>query len=276
MQYIFLSHDVDWRRQGPPVEHILERKDRFDSKIFERTKPEDLYRNIPEYMEIEEKLGVRSTFFFRTIYENGNLIDYEDDIKQLQESNWEIGLHTDPTSIDDAEKIRLEKEKLESITKKPIFGNRVHFLNYNSELLNKLEKLGFSYDSSLRHSKDRIDEKEMRYFRNNPVTQNLGSHGMDPSKWIIEFPVTLMDAYLFTHMKIKEDKIISEFKKTLDISRNLWDGEGLYGGVITIIWHDNVLKMKGGRMYQQILEFLTSQDDVKIMRGIDLVEILKN
>ena len=276
MQYIFLSHDVDWRRQGPPVEHILERKDRFDSKIFERTKPEDLYRNIPEYMEIEEKLGVRSTFFFRTIYENGNLIDYEDDIKQLQESNWEIGLHTDPTSIDDAEKIRLEKEKLESITKKPIFGNRVHFLNYNSELLNKLEKLGFSYYSSLRHSKDRIDEKEMRYFRNNPVTQNLGSHGMDPSKWIIEFPVTLMDAYLFTHMKIKEDKIISEFKKTLDISRNLWDGEGLYGGVITIIWHDNVLKMKGGRMYQQILEFLTSQDDVKIMRGIDLVEILKN
>ena len=267
---------MDWRRQGPPVEHILERKDRFDSKIFERTKPEDLYRNIPEYMEIEEKLGVRSTFFFRTIYENGNLIDYEDDIKQLQESNWEIGLHTDPTSIDDAEKIRLEKEKLESITKKPIFGNRVHFLNYNSELLNKLEKLGFSYDSSLRHSKDRIDEKEMRYFRNNPVTQNLGSHGMDPSKWIIEFPVTLMDAYLFTHMKIKEDKIISEFKKTLDISRNLWDGEGLYGGVITIIWHDNVLKMKGGRMYQQILEFLTSQDDVKIMRGIDLVEILKN
>ena len=276
MQYIFLSHDVDWRRQGPPVEHILERKDRFDSKIFERTKPEDLYRNIPEYIEIEEKLGVRSTFFFRTIYENGNLIDYEDDIKQLQESNWEIGLHTDPTSIDDAEKIRLEKEKLESITKKPIFGNRVHFLNYNSELLNKLEKLDFSYDSSLRHSKDRIDEKEMRYFRNNPVTQNLGSHGMDPSKWIIEFPVTLMDAYLFTHMKIKEDKIISEFKKTLDISRNLWDGEGLYGGVITVIWHDNVLKMKGGRMYQQILEFLTSQDDVKIMRGIDLVEILKN
>ena len=254
MQYIFLSQDVDWRRQRPPVEHILERKDRFDSKFFERTKPEDLYRNIPEYMEIEEKLGVRSTFFFRTIYENGNLIDYEDDIKQLQESNWEIGLHTDPTSIDDAEKIRLEKEKLESITKKPIFGNRVHFLNYNSELLNKLEKLDFSYDSSLRHSKDRIDEKEMGYSRIN---------GM------IEFPVTLMDAYLFTYMKIKEEKIISEFEKTLDLGRSLSENN-----VISVIWHDNVLKMKGGRMYQKILEFLTSQDDVKIMRGIDLVKIL--
>ena len=50
MQYIFLSHDVDWRRQGPSIEHILSRKDRFDVKLFEKTKPEDLYRNIPEYI----------------------------------------------------------------------------------------------------------------------------------------------------------------------------------------------------------------------------------
>ena len=28
-----------------------------------------------------------------------------------------------------------------------------------------------------------------------------------------------MDAYLFTHMKIKEENIISEFKKTLEIGR---------------------------------------------------------
>jgi peptidoglycan/xylan/chitin deacetylase (PgdA/CDA1 family) len=255
MQYIFLSHDVDWRRQGPSIEHILSRKDRFDVELFEKTKPEDLYRNIPEYMELEEKFGVRSTFFFRTFYENGDVLDYEDDIKQLQKSNWEIGLHTDPSSIDNLDKIRLEKEKLESITGKQIFGNRVHFLNYNPELPNKLEKLGFNYDSSLRHSKDRIDEKEMGYSR---------IHG------IIEFPVTLMDAYLFTYMKIREEKIISEFQKTLDLGRSLSENN-----VISVIWHENVLKMKGGRVYKQILEFLTSQDDVEIKRGIDLVKILK-
>jgi peptidoglycan/xylan/chitin deacetylase (PgdA/CDA1 family) len=255
MQYIFLSHDVDWRKQGPPLEHILSRKDRFEPELFEKTKPEDLYRNIPEYMEIEEKFDIRSTFFFRTFYENGDVLDYEDDIKQLQKSNWEIGLHTDPSSIDDLDKIRLEKEKLESITGKQIIGNRVHFLNYNPELPNKLEKLGFIYDSSLRHSKDRIDEKEMGYSR---------IHG------IIEFPVTLMDAYLFTYMKIREEKIISEFQKTLDLGRSLSENN-----VISVIWHENVLKMKGGRVYKQILEFLTSQDDVEIKRGIDLVKILK-
>jgi peptidoglycan/xylan/chitin deacetylase (PgdA/CDA1 family) len=255
MQYIFLSHDVDWRKQGPPLEHILARKDRFEPELFEKTKPEDLYRNIPEYMEIEEEFGVRSTFFFRTFYENGDVLDYKDDIKQLQKSNWEIGLHTDPSSIDNLDKIRLEKEKLESITGKQIVGNRVHFLNYNPELPNKLEKLGFNYDSSLRHSKDRIDDKEMGYSKINGI---------------IEFPITLMDAYLFTYMKIQEDKIISEFQKTLDLGRSLSENN-----VISVLWHDNVLKMKGGRMYKQILEFLTSQDDVEIKRGIDLVKILK-
>ena len=256
MQYVFLSHDVDWRIQGPPTEHILQRKDRFDLKIFEKTKPEELYRNIPEYMEIEEKYDIRSTFFFRTIYENGNVIDYEDDIKQLQKSNWEIGLHTDPQSINSIEMIKQEKEKLESITKDKINGNRVHFLNYNSELPDKLERLGFLYDSSIRHSKDRIDEKDIGYSKINHL---------------IEFPITIMDAYLFTYMKIKEEGIIPEFKKTLELSRTIAENN-----VITILWHDNVLKMKGGRMYNKILEFLTSQNDVKIMCGRDLVKILKN
>ena len=255
MQYIFLSHDVDWRRQGPSIEHIQARKDRFDPEIFSKTKPEELYRNIPEYIELEEKFGIRSTFFFRTLYENGNVDDYEDDIQTLQKGNWEIGLHTDPKSVEDIEKIKQEQEKLESLTRKPIIGNRVHFLNYNSELPKKLNELGFLYDGSLRHSKDKIDEKEMGYSK---------------IDGLIEFPVTLMDAYLFTHMGIKEEGIIPEFKKTIDIGRNFSDVN-----VISVVWHDNVLKMKGGRMYEKILEFLTSQDDVKILSGKDLVKILE-
>ena len=255
MQYIFLSHDVDWRRQGPQRDHVLARRDRFDEAVFDKVRPEDLYRNIPEYMELEEKFGIRSTFFFRTLYENGNVDDYEDDIQTLQKGNWEIGLHTDPQSVNDIEKIKVEKEKLESLTQKSIIGNRVHFLNYDLELPKKLKKLGFLYDSSLRYSKDKIDEKEMGYSKIDEL---------------IEFPVTLMDAYLFTHMGIKENGIIPEFKKTLELGRSFSDQN-----VISVIWHDNVLKMKGGRIYGEILEFLTSQKDVKILPGKDLVKILK-
>ena len=47
--------------------------------------------------------------------------------------------------------------------------------------------------------------------------------------------------------------------------------------VMTILWHDNVLKMKGGRMYEKILEFLSDQEDVKMVSGIELAnKVIKN
>ena len=47
--------------------------------------------------------------------------------------------------------------------------------------------------------------------------------------------------------------------------------------IMTILWHDNVLKMKGGRMYEKILEFLSNQEDVKMVSGIELAnKVLKN
>ena len=82
---------------------------------------------------------------------------------------------------------------------------------------------------------------------------------------------------MFTYMKIKENRIIEIFESTLNYGRNLIrhrDHKQKDFNVITVVWHDNVLKMKGGRMYKEILEYLTSQDDVRIGRGIDLAEMI--
>jgi len=249
-QHIFLSHDVDWSYNGPTKEHILKRKDRFDEKLFRITPINELYRNFSEIMEIEEKYDVKSTFFFRTQYENGDYKDYQDDIKKLVKEGWEIGLHTDPSSINDINKIKNEKNDLEKLTNSKIYGNRVHYLSNDPKLPKKLSELGFLYDSSNRKTKNTISSEDMGYqkFEN-----------------IIEFPVTLMDAYLFTHMNITEEKIVPLVEKTLNLSRQL------DSNIMTILWHDNVLKMKGGRVYPKILEFLASQDDVIMHNGIKLV-----
>ena len=257
-QYVFLSHDVDWSFDGPPREHIFQRKERFDEKLFENTPIDRLYRNFSEFMEIEEKYGVKSTFFFRTQYENGDYRDYQEDIKKLVNGGWEIGLHTDPSSIKDIEKIKKEKNDLEELVGSEILGNRVHYLSNDEQLPKKLSELNFIYDSSKRKTKDTISDEDMGY----EIIDD-----------IIEFPVTLMDAYLFTHMGISEEKIVPIVEKTLNSCRQLESNFNL----MTILWHDNVLKMKGGRIYPKILEFLTSQEDVIVCNGIELVnEIKKN
>ena len=161
----------------------------------------------------------------------------------------------DPTSVNDFTKIKHEKINLEKLTKHKIIGNRVHFLKYDEDLSTKLKKLEFTYDSSVRYSKDKIDKNEMGFIKKNGIYQ---------------FPITWMDAYLFTYMKITEDKLVSIFENTLNFSRNLGEDN-----VLTLLWHDNVLKMKGGRKYKEILEFLVSQDDVVILPGKDIVNILK-
>jgi len=256
-QYVFLSHDVDWSFDGPSKEHIFKRKDRFDQKLFDSTPYNKLYHNFSEYMEIEDKFNVKSTFFFRTQYENGDYQDYQKDIRDLINGGWEIGLHTDPSSVNDVEKIKTEKINLEKLTNSKIYGNRVHYLSNDKQLPKKLSELGFIYDSSNRKTKDNISSEDMGY-------QKLGN--------IIEFPVTLMDAYLFTYMNISEEKIVPMVEKTLNSCREL-DSDF---NVMTILWHDNVLKMKGGRIYPKILEFLASQEDVQVCRGIDLAKKVSN
>jgi peptidoglycan/xylan/chitin deacetylase (PgdA/CDA1 family) len=250
-----MSHDVDWRRQGAPIDHIIARKDRFDSEIIQNARVKNPYYNIPDYMYLEEKYNIRSTFFFRTIYENGDYRDYEEDIKALHKGGWEIGLHCDPSSIHDLAKIQDEKKKIEEFTNSSINANRSHYLAFSTKLPIILNSLGFLYDSSYRKSKDKISKEDMGY---------------EMLNGIIEFPVTLMDAYIFTFMHIPEDKIVNLFHNTLDNARK----QNSEFNVITVIWHDNVLKMKGGRIYENILEFLSSQEDVVINRGIDLANII--
>ena len=255
-QYVFLSHDVDWSFDGPTKDHVLKRKDRFDVKLFDNTPFNKLYRNFSEYMEIEEKFDVKSTFFFRTQYESGNYIDYKKDIKELVNGGWEIGLHTDPSSVADIKKIEKEKNNLEKLTSSKIYGNRVHYLSNDSELSKKLSELGFIYDSSNKKTKELISLEDMGYQKINNI---------------LEFPVTLMDAYLFSYMNISEEKIISTIEKTLNSCRQL-DSDF---NIMTILWHDNVLKMKGGRIYPKILEFLASQDDVIMCNGLELTNKIK-
>lgn len=67
MLYIFLSHDFDWRKQRLSKEHILATSNRFENLVLEEIDSENLYYNFSEITDLEERLGVRSTFFPDTL-----------------------------------------------------------------------------------------------------------------------------------------------------------------------------------------------------------------
>ena len=253
MLYLFMSHDVDWPRHGPSISHIMARKDRFDSDIIKKVLVEGYnpYYNIPEIMEAEERVGVRSTFFFRPTYDDGStVIVYEDDIKSLVNGGWEIGVHLN--NADNIEDILRQKHAIESIARVKCLGSRVHYLKVNEEGLLNIYKAGFLYDSSLVFIKSDISTRNM---------------GCLLKRGLVVFPITLMDAYIFTYMKVDEGKVLNIIKKMINtaLAVNI--------KIITILWHVGSVKMRGGRMYFKVLEYLASCDDISIVKGIEAFNI---
>ena len=260
---VLLSHDVDWGRAGPGSAHILARKDRFDEDTLKSVRVEDLYYNFPGYMEVEEKFGMRSTFFFRTFVKGSfnpppsyHVEEYAEEVKSLVNGGWEVGVHLDPSSFDDVEKIRAEKLAVEKLTGSPVFGNRMHYTMNSDVLWGNLEKAGFKYDSSAKFSRDALVDEDFGFFK---------KHGLTV------FPITVMDALVFANFALDEPAVMDVIENVVERCRKL----PVEKQIITLLWHDCVLRMKKGRLYHEILEYLCSQDDVKVKKGIDVFDTVE-
>jgi hypothetical protein len=241
---ILLSHDVDWPPRGPGVSHVLARKDRFDQDVIARVVNEGFnpYNGIADLMDFEKDVGVRSTFFFRPRYDDGVLVDdYRETIEALAKGGWEIGVHINDAGTLDS--IRKEKNSVEKIAGKT-WGCRVHYLKVSDTSL--FEAAGFSYDSSSMFSRDAIDTRNMGFFK-------VGG--------LKVFPITIMDTYLFSYMHVTEENILETVKKAVDLATEK--------GLMTIVWHDCSIRMRGGRVYPAVLQFLASTENVHLIRGID-------
>jgi hypothetical protein len=249
---VLLTHDVDYPPQGPGREHILARRDRFSEEVIERVIREGYnpYFGIPEIMEMEEECGFRSTFFFRPRYDDGTLVKaYECVLKELRRGGWEVSLHIN--NAESAESIVYEKRELEEALGARVYGSRVHYLRIDLKDLPLLEEAGFKYDSSICFNRYEVDARNAGFFYAGRV---------------LEFPITVMDAYLFTYMRVPEDKVLSYIEKAINL--------GFSKGFITILWHDSSIHMKGGRIYPKILELLHSRDNVEVMRMIDAYKLI--
>jgi peptidoglycan/xylan/chitin deacetylase (PgdA/CDA1 family) len=255
MRYLIVTHDVDWPRNGPGATHVLARQNRFDADIISKVRNEGFnpYYGVPAIAEIEERFGIRSTFFFRPEYDDGSQVQqYEDVMKTLVKDGWEVGLHANNTSS--VGEVVAEKKALESVLGKPVYGSRVHYLRVSAKTFSNLAEAQIKYDSSLSYEKEKINPKNSGYqFENG----------------LVVFPIMFMDAYLFTYMGLTE-KTVTKF--VLKMMENLFTS-GIQ--ILTLLWHDNSIMMKGGRAYAGLMEKLAENSDVTFLKGIDAFELVQ-
>jgi peptidoglycan/xylan/chitin deacetylase (PgdA/CDA1 family) len=182
--HVCLSHDVDRvTKTFQFATHFLKNLKNCDlESAFYQVKSlvqRAHYWQFDKVMEIEEKLGLRSTFFFlnetypfrpwklaswRLALGYYDLFDHniQKVIKDLDSHGWEIGLHGSYLSFRDVNLLKKEKSDLESIVGHPILGIRQHYLNQDHHTWAYQAEAGFLYDASFGFTDD-IGFKENRF-----------------------------------------------------------------------------------------------------------------
>ena len=226
-----LTHDVDRVRKH--VYHYLHYALRSGRNgvvrqahsLAQRLRGEEPYWNFQRIMDLEDSLGVRSTFLFLNERARGFGPKYwgrydihdskvKESIRTLDAGGWEIGLHGSYHSYNDIELLRAEKQTLEEILGKPIRSVRQHYLNLLQPRTWEIQlEIGLEVDSTFGYTDRLWDEKDgiLPYYTDNP--------GM------LELPITAMDT-----IGLGRPEIRREAEATLGRI-------AAEGGLIVLDWH---------------------------------------
>jgi len=238
---VILTHDVD--SISKPIGHVLKRWRRFSFQdlLMQIFGLRSLYNNLCELEMLEDKYDYRSTIFVPVAL--FPISSISDQLSAMAKNGWEIGLHFVVERYQLRSLIVMEKSRLEDIFGE-IHGVRTHMLAVSNTLLEEYWKAGFKYDSSIR-------------------VEECGQYGIYKAHGeMVEIPIGLMDADLFGRMNMNENEAWEY------MTRKIENAEKIGAEQFTILFHQESLRMKGGRLYKKLLEYL-SERDYKVSRCID-------
>jgi peptidoglycan/xylan/chitin deacetylase (PgdA/CDA1 family) len=249
---VCLTHDVDRvYKTFQYVTHDLRRaRWRNLHTLFTGESP---YWGFDRLRRIEERLGVRSTFFFleetmpvrwmspsdwklglgRYRFSDPRVKQV---IRDLDRDGWDIGLHGSYFSYRREDLLWREKERLESVLGRSVSGIRQHYLNLDVPGTWLLQRnVGFGYDASY-GKKDSIGFLDGAY---HPfVHQESG---------LIVIPLALMECYLFAQAG---HRVEDAWRLSLD----LIDEAECRGALFTILWHQRMFNEQEFPGYAPIYE----------------------
>lgn len=232
-------------------------------------------RSVGIMLDLERRLGVRSTLFFIPIAgepgsahggmgraPSNRAAHYEIPacralLSDLVRGGWEVGVHGVNAwrSLEDA---RRELAAMrEACPEQSRFGIRMHWLYSRPGMWTDLEKAGYAYDSTLGWN-DRIGFPEGRYR---------------------PFRLTGTDGLTVLPLNIHDVALLDRSKADLDVSTasvqidHLLDEARQHHAVVTLLWHNTsfVAPRFWGKVYERVIE-RARRDGAEILTAAMAVE----
>jgi peptidoglycan/xylan/chitin deacetylase (PgdA/CDA1 family) len=264
---VCLTHDVDEARKtyqyftrafsnlkkGKIINTALNIKD----FLLDKASGKNPYWTFDYLMNLENELGVRSSFYFlqedgkvelldkSTWKHEGRRYHFNDPkikaiMHNLVSKGWEVGLHGSYYSYNNRDKLLKEKKELEESLGTPVYGIRQH--NLNLELPDTLmhhESIGFEYDTSLGYKA----ATGCSGFRGGTCFpfQPFNAKENRPIA-VLELSLNIMDTTLLQKNKEEAWKEIAE----------IIDAVEKQGGLLTILFHHSAFNEKDYPGYTDI------------------------
>ena len=220
----------------------------------------------------EEKMGVKSTFFFSPgwsnitlphendcLYELNDRIVYDkrkctviEMIKEIDCKGWEIGLHPSCLSYNNLDELKRQKQKFEKATDIEVLSVRQHHLYFDIRKTPSIQaQAGFKYDSTLGFN----DNVGFRFGSCYPwYLKDLKSDRALP---ILEIPLIIQDGAMLKHHKGLRLDPNTAFQYVAAITEKV----DRVGGVLTLLWHPSSIQSKNSwLLYLKILRYLKKKD----------------
>jgi hypothetical protein len=229
-------------------------------------------RGINLILEQEKRIGFNSTFFFlagkpslRTILKSDitySVKKAKPAVERILNAQGEVGLHGSLNSYMKKEDLKKEKESLDQFLLSSCVGIRQHFLCLKvPQTWRSQSESGFLYDCTLGYP-DRSGFRSGFAFPFHPYDLQA-----DEELEIWEINTNVMDQ---TYDKY-DPKTKEQMKKEIELLQDQLKGR--HGGLLTLLWHTNVLKEFGFpdflNLYAELLEgFLQKKAFVSTGEGI--------
>lgn len=270
---ICLTHDVD--DIYPPLSHRMlsalwcAKKlnlNGIKKQLYLGRHPSSPYINFQEIIELERKYNAKSTFYFMSTSLDPkrfryNIEDIKDELKFINNSGWEVGLHGGYYSYNDIDAVKREKSRLENALGSEVIGYRNHYLKFQiPKTWDILEKCGFKYDSTYGFT-------NTIGFRNG-MCHPFRPYNAKSGQWmgIYEIPLNVMESAMFG---------LADARKSWELVKELINQTELNKGVLTVLWHNNIFNCPFRKHWSELYERILHHGREKNAWMTSAQEILK-